>query len=177
MAIDYDRYPTFFAASTAFTPGATPQDVFTITGSATKNIHILQIAISTTQTTPGYNVWFLAKRSTANSGGTSSSIAPIAANSNKNSATATVRQYTANPTAGSLFGNIWGGWVPSPDRAPASGAGAAFGDIVVNFEDILGGPVTLIDETEVLSWNFNGAALPTGLSVLAWVKWVESSKS
>jgi len=175
MSVNYDKLNTYVACSSAFTPGATPQDVVTLTGSATKNIYVLEMGISTTQTTAGLNAWFIAKRSAANTAGTSAGLTEVSLQSTQSAATATGLQYTANPTAGTLVGNIWNGWINSPDIA-ADGPGA-LNSTVVNFESLIGKPLALLSAAEVVAWNFNGAALPAGLSVLAWIKWAESSKS
>ena len=160
--------PCFSAASDAFTPGATPQDIFTITGSATKVIEVLRMAISSIQTTAGTNSWFIAKRSTANSGGTSASVTAVPHDSNDAAATATVLQYTANPTAGSLVGNIWSGKQHSP-----SATTIGLPVMLVDFTLLYGKPIILTGITDVLGWNFAGAALPTGLSCHCVVTWIE----
>lgn len=161
-------YGLFLAASAPFTPGTTPQDVFTISGSATRTVQVVRAGIMTTQTTAGLNVWDLLKRSTANSGGTSSTLTAVPADSAFPAATAVVRQYTANPTAGTLVGRVWGGKVAAP--VPASAVGDAEKIIDVNRISSL----ALRGTGEVLAWNFGGAALPTGLSVQAWVVWTEN---
>lgn len=156
------------AASLPFTPGATPQDVFTLTGSATRNVSIIGAGISTQQTTAGVNAWNLLRRSTANSGGTSAAVAAVANDRTLPAATATVLQYTANPTAGTLVGRLWSGRVSSP--APGT---SGVGNVNVTLE--LGSSGTkLAGVTDVLAFNFNGAALPAGLSVTAWFAWMES---
>jgi hypothetical protein len=164
---------SYSAVSTAFTPGATPVDVFSISGSATSNVYVLKMGISTTQSTEGINAFFLAKRSTANTGGTSAAPTIVSHNSNNPTVSASVLQYTANPTAGSLVGYVWGGWLDSP----AVTAGAGWEGIEVNFEDTFGQPICLLSAAEVLAWNFKGAALPSGLSVVAYCNWYEVSKS
>lgn len=162
-------YGLFMAASAPFTPGTTPQDVFTISGSATRTVQVVWMAITTVQTSAGTNAWSLVKRSTANSGGTSATVAGVPLDDAFPAATAVVRQYTANPTAGTLIGSMWSGRVPSP--APATAVG--------DFEKIVpvggrGTRTTLSGTTDVLAWNFAGAALPSGLSVQAVVCWTEN---
>ena len=169
-----NQYYTYSAVSTAFTPGATPVDIFTITGSATHNIYVQKMGISTTQGTAGLNGLFIAKRSAANTGGTSAAPAIVPYVSTNSAATATVLQYTANPTAGALVGYVWGGWVNSPVVTTAG-----TGEIIteVDFVTEYGQPIALLSAAEVLAWNFKGAALPGGLSVIAYVVWTESSKT
>lgn len=160
-------FGAFAAAAAAFTPGANAQDVFTITGSATRIVQVQRIMLSTTQTTAGTNAWFLVKRSTANSGGTSAGVTAVPLNDAYPAATATVLRYTANPTAGTLIGGVWSDFVAAP--APASPLANAQKVI----DSFLGGPVTLSGTTDVLALNFGAAAIPSGLSVLATVLWTE----
>lgn len=161
---------SYIAASAPFTPGATPQDVFGIRGSASKKITVFRAGITTNQTTAGNNAWALVRRSTANSGGTFAAVAAVPTESTFDAATAAVVQYTANPTAGTLVGRIWSG------RAASPGAGTAIlGDanIVIPFSERGFGSIVLDGTAESLLFNFNGAALPAGLSVVAWVQWME----
>lgn len=159
----------FAAASAPFTPGATPQDVFTISGSVSRTVQIVRMGITTIQTTAGLNRWDLVKRSTANSGGTSALLTGVPTDKAFPAPTATVRQYTANPTTpGTLVGALWSGRVASPLAASAAG----------DFEKVIDGSkglsLILTGTGDVLSWNFAGVALPTGLSVQAWVIWMEN---
>lgn len=162
-------FGAFMAATAPFTPGATPQDVFTITGSATRLVTVTRFAMVTVQTTAGQNAWAIVKRSTANTGGTSAAVTRVPTDDSYPAATATVLQYTANPTPGTLIGNLWAGRVPSP--APASALSDAEVCPIGNGK---GGSVTLSGTTDVLAWNFGGAALPTGLSVQCVVWWNEN---
>lgn len=176
MIINDETYNTFIASTAApFNPPATPTDVFTLTGSSTANVYVVEMGISTTQTTAGLNAWYLAKRSTANTAGTSAGLTEVPLQSTLGTATATALQYTVNPTTGTLVGNVWCGYVNSPDVA-ADGPGA-LNPTVVNFESLYGKPLALLSTSEVVAWNFAGAALPAGLAVLAWVKWFEISKT
>ena len=173
--VNFDPQSTYMATIAAFTPGATPQDVFTISGNATTNVYVLKMGISTTQTAAGSNAWFIAKRSTANTGGTHAAPVAVPFNSNGPAASATLLKYTANPTAGTLVGNYWSAWVNSPtiiDDADGSQA-----TVEVDFLTIMSQPIALLSAAETLAWNFAGAALPGGLSVLAWVLWAEASKT
>lgn len=174
MAINYDKYSTYIACSSAFTPGATPQDVITLSGNATTNVYVLKMGLSTSQTTEGLNAWYIAKRSTANSGGTSAGLTEVPLRSTQSTAASAVLQYTANPTAGTLVGNVWTGFLTAGEAAIAA---AGSDNMVVDFESELGQPIALLSADEVIAWNFGGAALPTGLSVLGWIMWCEASKT
>jgi hypothetical protein len=152
---------TFSAATPSFTPGATPQDIFTLTCQSTR-VQILKFGISGNQTTSGINNWFCRKRSSVNSGGTFVPVTIVSHNSADFSPTATLVYYTANPTSGVSIGDIWSGKIPCPAVTP----------IVLDFSEKFGKPVTLWPN-QSLSWNFNGAALPTGLSVMCFATWME----
>lgn len=90
-----------------FTPsGTTPTDIWTIYGSSSKTIKILYIGLLFNAGSNLSKHWYLIKRSTANTGGTSASQTPVKMDSNNPSATATVTQYTANPTLGTSVGTI-----------------------------------------------------------------------
>lgn len=152
-----------FSAGINSTPGASPSDIFLIRGSDTRIIEVTRIMISTTQTTSGINSWYLAKRSTANSGGTSTSVVPVPHDRNDVSPTATILQYTANPTLGNLVGYLWKGHVPSPCVA----------SFTLDFSKEFGKPITLRGAGDVLAMNFGGATLPSGLVVLGSITWTE----
>lgn len=160
----------FYVASSApFTPGTTPQDVFSITGSASKTVIVQRIGLVGTQTTAGNNVWSLLRRTTANTLGTSAAVAAFQYDLNSAvAASATVLAYTANPTLGTLGGKLWGGKLEAPAPATASIGG--------NFEAIVpldwSSPIVL-GANQVVAWNFGGAALPTGLSLICQVWWSE----
>lgn len=160
-------FGAFMAASAPFTPGATPQDVFTITGSATRAVRVIRMGLSAVQTTAGMNFWQVVKRSTANTGGTSAPVTRVPLDKLYPAATATVLQYTANPTAGTLIGNVWSGRIAAP--APAT----AVGNTEKIIELSMGTFATLVGTADVLAWNFNGVALPAGLSLTPWVMWTE----
>lgn len=162
---------SYMAYSPSFTPGATPQDVFSITGSATKLVKILSMYLGSGQTTAGVNAWQVVKRSTANSGGTSAAVVSIRSDQNDPVATATVLQYTANPTAGTLLGNAWAGHIGS--ITPASAGIPALAGVFIDFTEEFGKPIILRSTSDVLSWNFGGVALPAGLNVRCGVRWTE----
>lgn len=158
-----------YAASTGyFTPVATPTDVVSIFGSASKTIRVLRVTVTSTQTTAGVNQWFLLKRSTANTGGTPTAATGVPLDSGNAAATAVVNQYTANPTTGSLVGKVKVSNILSP--APASVSG---GESILHEELYNGQGIVLRGTAEGLVLNFNGAAVPTGLSMAVNIFWTE----
>lgn len=174
--LNQNQYATYRAASVAFTPGAAPEDVFTISGNATTNVYINKMGLSTTQTTAGINDWYLKKRSTANTGGVAVTETAVAVQSGNPAAATTVQHYTTTPSGvGTIVGALWSGWLDSP-KITTAGTGGLQG-LELDFISMYGQPIALLSTAQVLSWSFNGAALPTGLSVLAWVQWFEIAKS
>lgn len=147
---------------------ATATDVFTIYGSGTKTIKVLKVYLDTTQTIAGTNIWILMKRSTANTGGTSTATVRVPHDSNNAAATATALIYSANPAAlGTLVGNIAVSKVFSPPIG-------TFGDEYLwDFDQLNGEPITLRGTGEGLTLNFNGAATPAGEAINIRAIWTE----
>lgn len=155
---------TYSAMSAAFTPPATPTDMATITGSATKTVYVTKVKISCTQTTAGINAFFVVKRSGADLTGTSDDLTEVPHDSRNAAAGATVLDYTANPgTLGTTVGSVHAAHIlcPAPASVAAdSGRTFSFGESnTISFSQ----PIVLRGATQVLAVNFAGAALPTGL--------------
>jgi len=129
------------------------------------------VLFSATQTVAG-NIgdWRLERRAAA-TGGTSASMTAVSLDSGQTAATASVRNYTAEPTPGALTGILWQPRMLVP--APATAVQPAW---VFDFDTtklLNGRPITL-RAGEALSLNFGGGALPTGLaSCQASVYWTE----
>lgn len=154
----------------AFTPPATPTDIATIIGSATRTIYVTKMEVSTTQTTAGVNTWFVIKRSAANTGGTSATPTLVPLDSNNPAVTAVVRSYTANPTAlGASVGTVRTTRILSDAATTATQPAYVF-----DFTNSgLSSGIVLRGIAQTLSLNFNGAALPAGLSVMVNFEWIE----
>lgn len=166
-----------FYASGTFTPAATPTDLVTIFGSASKKVRVLSFKITTTNTAAGSQQFFLIKRAAVNSGGTAVSATLVPAETG-DVATATVQHYTANPAAlGTSAGTINTKRVASPVATPATWAGITReGDYEMlnrTFSDPLQKPLTLTANTEGLCLNFNGVALVAGQTHAYQVIWTE----
>lgn len=167
--LNINQYPTYMACSNGQTPGS--QDAFALTGGSTVNAYVLKAGISSLQSTAGVNAWFLAKRSAANSGGTHTAPTIVPVQSSLPASGCTVLQYTANPTAGTLVGNLWSGLVNSPGAATAGIGG--YEGVEIDFLTLYGQPIALLNANEVLAWNFNGASVPSGIAVYCWMLWCE----
>lgn len=97
---------TYGAAAHALTSAANATDIFTVTGSSSKTIRITRVLFSSTEGSNGIHLVRFIKRSTADSGGTSSAITAVPYDSASAAATATVLAYTANPTLGTAVGDL-----------------------------------------------------------------------
>lgn len=88
-------------------PAASCTDLFELNNSAgTKTILVTRITFSASAGTTGLFPITLLKRSTLNTGGTSSTPTISPHDSGDTAATAVFKTYTVNPTTGSLIGNI-----------------------------------------------------------------------
>lgn len=157
---------TYRAAVNALAVAAAATDVFTITGSASKTIRITEVRMFNTQTTSSNQVVLLIKRSTANTGGTSTAQTAVSMDSNDTAATATVLAYTANPTLGTTVGTILA------DRMFFQTVATAVGDRVAYFFTDIGKEPTLRGTGEVLAINLNGATIVGGAMMIS-ITWIE----
>jgi hypothetical protein len=111
-----DGQKATYSAGFTFTAAGTPTDVVTLTGSATKTIKITRIELVATQTTAAMREILFIRRSTANTGGTTTTITPAKMDTNNPSATAVLVSYSVNPTAvGTIAGTIkqLKSWIPA----------------------------------------------------------------
>lgn len=161
---------TYSAATIAFTAAATPTDIFAINGSATKIIRVTRIEIIATQTTAGYVAVQLLKRSTANTGGTSTFLTAVPHDSGSPGFTASIQSYTVNPTAlGAVVGSAVRTtllWTP---------ATTAIGSIpfVWDFSGARGiQPIVLRGAAQQLSINLNSVT-HAGNSFTISIEWTE----
>lgn len=169
-AIPVDSTKATYSATSAigFASVATAQDIFTITGSASKTLRILRIGFSATQTTAAAVNVSLLKRSTANTAGTSAAANRVPHDSTDAAASGTVLNYTANPTAGTLVGILRAvrAFIPTASLAAASQY------YEFNFADRPEKAPVLRGTSEVLALNLGGVTVAGG----AWtcfVTWTE----
>jgi len=167
-----------YMASGTFTPAATPTDLITVTGSATKTVRLVSLKLYTTNTAAGSQQVFLVKRSTVDTTGTFVAATSVPVDSANNAATATVGHYTANPGAlGTAVGTLHTLRISSPAAVPGAFVGGN-SDIGVEllpinmllFTDSVS---TLRGITEQLVVNFAGAALVIGQTHAYTIIWTE----
>lgn len=161
---------TYSSSFRSITPAATATDIFTITGSATKTIRVIRMNFSAIQTTAASQELLLIYRTTANTGGTSTTGTNVPWDPNNAAGTATVRSYTANPTAlGTSAGNL-----QIIKYFINEGGSGSPEDYTIDFTHNGVEPGIVLRGTgDTLALNWNGAAVPAGLNVDFFVVWNE----
>lgn len=161
---------SFMAAISGLTPAASATDILTITGKSGRMVTINQIQISGIATAATAIPISIVKRSTANTGGTSSPVAAVPVDSGTNTqAFASVAAYTANPSGlGTAVGSVNAARMIL--STPSASVGTA--PVVVNFERLYMRAPTLRDSTESLCINYGGATA-SGNSIDISISWTE----
>jgi hypothetical protein len=166
---------TYSAAKVGLVPASSPTDIFTITGSATKIVRVTRIAITatTTSATPAAIDCLLVKRSTANSGGTSTgSPTPVPHDSTNAAATATILAYTVNPTTGDIVGTALRNEKLMQQLATLTATDfPGPGKLVWEFPR----PIVLRGIAEVLAVNLNGVSVTGTASFDIDAEWTEAA--
>lgn len=163
---------TFAAALPPFTPYATPTDVVLLLGgSASKTGKLRKVTLWSTQTTSGTNDWYIIKRSTADTGGTFSAVTPVKADSTNASATCTFGKWTAAPTINATVGNLK--VIRIGTAAPDATANTAMFPALIYDSATDSQPWTVRGTAEEIHLNFNGAAVPAGLTIAVTVEFTE----
>lgn len=157
---------TYSASIIGLVPATLATDIFTITGSASKTVRVTHLEISATQTTAGAVNTVLLKRSTANSGGTSTNPTKVPHDSQSAAATATINAYTANPTTGTLVGQI------RSNKIFISTATTLGQEALIDFGNRPGQAIVLRGTGEVLAINLNGVTV-SGASFDIDLEWSE----
>lgn len=163
--------PSFMAAINGHVPAASATDIFTISGKAGKVIRVNQIQIGGIATSATAVPVSIIKRSTANTGGTSSVVPAVALDSatSGSAADAVVSAYTANPGGlGTALGKI------TSARMILSTASASVGSapIVFAFERMYMRLPTLRGANESLCIDYGGTTV-AGNSVDISISWTE----
>ena len=166
-----------YVATGAYTPPATPTDMISINGSATRNVRVMSIFVTTTTTAAGSIELKLVKRSTADTGGAFSPATMIPLDSTDGAATANAGHWTTNPTQGTAVGNTNIMRMATPVAVPASFAGivedAGKELLPWSGNSLLDKPITLRGVAQGLFVHFGGAALVAGQTHAYRIVWTE----
>ena len=146
-----------YSAFASVAAAALATDIAILPGSATTTVYVTRIFISGVQTTAGNVEIVLAKRSTANTGGTSAAMTAVPHCSGDAAAVAAPLSYTANPTTGSLVGNLRRFYIPVGPAATSIANSFTVIDLGFNAK-----PVCLMGVAEGLAINLNGVTVTGG---------------
>lgn len=146
---------TYSANITGLATAATATDIFTIYGSNTKTVKVLKILISATQTAAGIVNVNIIKRSTANTGGTSTNPTRVPWDVNNVASTATINAYTANPTLGSTIGTV----ESSKLFVSTTGTNTIDDHHEISFDGLNNQPITLRGTSNGLAVNLGGVTV------------------
>lgn len=160
---------TYRASIGALASAASATDIFTLTGSASKTVRVTRLEISGQQTTAAAAQVVVLIRSTADTSGTHSAPTAVPHDSNSPAASATVLAYTANPTTGSLVGNIYESYVFL--AAPAT-ATVGSDKVVLDYGSRPAQAIVLRGTSQVLAINLAGVTV-TGGAFDINIEWTE----
>lgn len=171
VAIKNDK-ATYIAGFTSVASAANATDLITIVGSATKIIRIKRVVISAIATNDSNDVIQLVKRSTGNTGGTSTSLNIVPLDSQNAAATATVRAYTANPTLGTLVGLLASSRLQIGVLSPSNNSNTPSNPSELFRSNSRGQDIVLRGTSEIVSINLNAVTIAGGL-FSGCIEWVE----
>lgn len=159
----YPVGPVYSASAVGIAAVTSATDIFTITGSATKNVRIHSLVLTGTLATAAVRDVLLIKRSAANTGGTSATVTGLPLDSNAAAPTAVVRTYTANPAGlGTAIGTV---------RVRRIGVPATTAANIDVAEFVFTVPLTLRGVAQTLAVNLNGVA--NSVTWSGYVEWSE----
>lgn len=163
--------PTYSYATSGFTVASTPSDILTIAGSASVTARIKRIAISGTSTAPGTMVFALTRRSTANSGGTSTSPTILKHDISSPAAASVVQLYTANTTTlGTTTGIVHNARVLTASTVGVTTSGRS---VVWDFTNRNEEALVLRGAADIIAINGGGATVPGSGSFDFDILWTE----
>lgn len=159
---------TYSASVAGLVTALVATDIFTITGSASKTVKITQIQVAATGNNNNVDL-DLIKRSTANTGGTSTSRTAVPHDSTDAAATATVLAYTVNPTLGTPVGTV-----RATNFATSSAISPQADRVVFDFGASISKPIVLRGTSQVLAVNLNGNTIAAPAVDIS-VEWTEET--
>lgn len=165
--------PTYSASIDALNVAGSATDIFTVTGSATKVIRIKRVFLSGWRTANTQFSVIGLKRSTANSAGTSTTPTVVPYDSSYAAGTAVARAYTANPTLGTLVGNLFTRAVAIGVQTPNNAQSIPTIPFEIEFQEDRA-PV-IRGTNEVFSINLAGVSV-AGSSLRITVEWTEADR-
>lgn len=148
-------------------PASSATDIFTISGTVGKNTQIKKIHCAGVSTAAATALVQVVKRSTLDTGGTSTTATNTRLNANNTLGTAIVKAYTANPTLGTVIGTLDAGYLTTNTLASS-----AIQNDGITF-DFTNQWAWIIDATTQIAVNLNGVSPSAGTSLTCTVEWDE----
>lgn len=176
--IDANNAPTYAATYIGLTPAASCTDLVILNGSASKVIRVMRIVVSalTTAATGATLDLVLAVRSAADTAGTTVTAATIVPfDSADAAASATITGYSANPTTGTLVGNVYVTKFQQALGTPTATDFPTNVPFMAQWGMTDSKPIVLRGAAQGLAINFNGSSFGAGASVDVVVEWTELS--
>jgi hypothetical protein len=164
------RKPTYSAYINAFTPQATPQDFFTLTGNPLVVCRLLMIEIFYAATAAAAYEIGLYYNSAVNTAGTSTAPTAVTHDPNDAAAVCAVAAYTVAPTAGTHTGLIRAGRVVG---GTVTGGGSGIQPLIWTWTSINDKAYVLRNANQQIALNGFGAALPAGSVFEIGITWSE----
>jgi hypothetical protein len=167
-----ERKATYSATITGLAPAASATDFFTLTGSATTTVKVTEASCSGISTANASALVVALLRSTADTAGTSTAPTVVPLDSASPAGTAVAAAYTANPTTGTLIGNIRAAYLTTNTLASSTvnntGVGWRFGETPGAAQEVV-----LRGAAQQFALNGNGASFTAGASLTCSVTWTE----
>jgi hypothetical protein len=167
----HERRPTYSATIAALAPAASATDFLTLCGNATTTVRLTRVQLNGSSTAASSALVVALARSVADTAGTSTTLTAVPHDANDPAASSAVKAYTANPTTGTLIGNVRAALLTTNTlAAPAFGNDQG---LVFTFGDRWNEEVVLRGTAQCFALNGNGASFTAGTSLIASVEWTE----
>jgi hypothetical protein len=162
------RKPSFSVVANSISLAATATDYFTLSNPATSNkilrvTFVRSVSTSTSNNTP--NVYFY-KRTTSNTGGTTSTLTPTYYDTNNPTVSGVAVTYSANPSALGTGTLVYG------SHAFSSSGTTNISPIELTFGQRPSQCLAL-RPSELFAANFGGQTVPSGFATFLVVEWTE----
>lgn len=165
---------TYSISIASYAAYATPTDLFCLSGSATKTVRIVNGTFAAQSTAAALQTFTLIKRSTADTGGTSTTPTPIPYDSANAAASAVIKLYSAAPTVGTPVGTV-AAIVTASSTLTTAPAINLLSTFVPNTNlTSIHSALILRGVAEQLCVNYGGGALTAGFSGNFTLVWTEN---
>jgi hypothetical protein len=160
---------SYVASKQGLASAASATDIAVLSGNASNTVIVTKIMVSCTQTTAGIIDLILLKRSTADTAGTSTgSPTTVPLDSSNAGGVSSVLTYTANPTTGSLVGNV------DTIKLGCMATGTTSPNDIYIWRPSMGQSIVLRGTAQQIAVNLNAATV-TGGSFNITIQWIEAT--